>query len=383
MECLFKPSHHLLGKMLDEFVKNEVKPHAKRVDAEEIFPSKTIKKLGDYGLLGLPFPKAVGGAGGDEIAYALLIRKLSEACATTGVIVSAHTSLCAWPIYTYGSNHQKEVFLRPLLKGEKLGAFALTEPNAGTDASMQKTVAVDRGDHYELSGSKIFITNSGYADIYVVTALTDPAAKTRGISTFIVEKGMDGFTVGKKELKLGIRGSATSELILDKVKVPKENLLGQVNKGFKIAMSTLDGGRIGIAAQAVGIARGAIEETYRYTEERTQFGRPIQAFQNTQFKLAEMETTTEAAWLLTLQAAINKDLSRPYSKAAAMAKLNAATNAMTTTTECLQLFGGYGYTREYPIERMMRDAKITEIYEGTNEAQKMVIAGHMRKERSA
>ncbi|MFW6298488.1 MAG: acyl-CoA dehydrogenase family protein [Bacillota bacterium] len=383
MKSLFTTSHHLLEKMLDEFVENEVKPYAETVDAEEAFPSQTIKKLGEYGLMGLPFPKAVGGAGGDEIAYALLIKKLSEACATTGVIVSAHTSLCAWPIYKYGTEQQKETFLRPLLSGEKLGAFALTEPNAGTDASMQKTIAIDKGDHYELSGSKIFITNSGYADLYVITALTDPSAKTKGISTFIVEKGMEGFTVGKKEMKLGIRGSATSELILDKVKVPKENLLGKENKGFKIAMSTLDGGRIGIASQAVGIARGAIEETYRYTEERKQFGRPIQAFQNTQFKLAEMETSTEAAWLLTLQAAQNKDLGLSYSKAAAMAKLNAATNAMRTTTECLQLFGGYGYTREYPIERMMRDAKITEIYEGTNEAQKMVIAGHMRKERSA
>ncbi|MFP4077914.1 MAG: acyl-CoA dehydrogenase family protein [Candidatus Izemoplasmataceae bacterium] len=383
MRSLLRKSHHLLDAMLDEFVENEVRPIAKTVDSEEAFPENTVEKLANYGLLGLPFPKSVGGAGGDEIGYALLIKKLSEACATTGVIVSAHTSLCAWPIYAYGTEKQKERYLRPLLKGEKLGAFALTEPNAGTDASMQKTTAIDKGDHYELSGSKIFITNSGYADVYIVTAITDPSAKTKGISTFIVEKGMEGFTVGKKELKLGIRGSATSELILDKVKVPKENLLGKVNKGFKIAMTTLDGGRIGIAAQAVGIARGAIEETYRYTQERKQFGRPIQAFQNTQFKLAEMETSTEAAWLLTLQAAQNKDLGFDYSKEAAMAKLNAATNAMATTTECLQLFGGYGYTREYPLERMMRDAKITEIYEGTNEAQKMVIAGHMRKERSA
>ena len=380
---LFNESHRLLSKMLDDFVEHEVKPLAEKVDAEETFPVETIKKLGEKGLMGLPFPIDLGGAGGDEVAYALLIRKLSEACATTGVIVSAHTSLCAWPIYTYGTKTQKDRFLTPLLKGDKLGAFALTEPDAGTDASMQKTTAVDKGDHYELNGSKIFITNSGYADLYVVTALTDPEAKTKGISTFIVEKDMDGFSVGKKEMKLGIRGSATSELIFNKVKVPKENLLGKENKGFKIAMKTLDGGRIGIASQAVGIAMGAIDETYSYTSERKQFGKPIIGFQNTQFKLAEAETSTQAAWLLTLKAAQHKDMGISYAKEAAMAKLNAAQNAMKTTTDCLQLFGGYGYTREYPIERMMRDAKITEIYEGTNEAQKMVISGHMRKERSA
>jgi butyryl-CoA dehydrogenase len=381
MDWLMSRKHQLFDKMLKTFVDNEVRPIAKDIDEEERFPEETVRKMAKYGLMGIPFSEEAGGSGGDMLSYMLAVMRLSEACATTGVVLSAHTSLCAWPISQYGTDYQKEKYLRPLLEGTYLGAFGLTEPDAGTDASMQKTVALDKGDHYELTGSKFFITNAGYADIYVITALTDPKAKTRGISTFIIEKDMEGFTVGKKEMKMGIKGSSTSELIMNKVKVPKENLLGKENKGFSIAMKTLDGGRIGIAAQAVGIAKGAIDEAYAYVKERKQFGKAIGAFQNTQFTLADLETNTEAALMLTVQAAMLKDQGKPFSKQAAMAKLYAAQNAMNATTRALQLFGGYGFTREYDIERMMRDAKITEIYEGTNEAQKMVISGHMRKER--
>jgi len=381
MEWLMSRKHQLFDKMLKTFVDNEVRPIAKDIDEEERFPEETVRKMAKYGLMGIPFSEEAGGSGGDMLSYMLAVMRLSEACATTGVVLSAHTSLCAWPISQYGTDYQKEKYLRPLLEGTYLGAFGLTEPDAGTDASMQKTVALDKGDHYELTGSKFFITNAGYADIYVITALTDPKAKTRGISTFIIEKDMEGFTVGKKEMKMGIKGSSTCELIMNKVKVPKENLLGKENKGFSIAMKTLDGGRIGIAAQAVGIAKGAIDEAYAYVKERKQFGKAIGAFQNTQFTLADLETNTEAALMLTVQAAMLKDQGKPFSKQAAMAKLYAAQNAMNATTRALQLFGGYGFTREYDIERMMRDAKITEIYEGTNEAQKMVISGHMRKER--
>ena len=381
MDWLMSRKHQLFDKMLKTFVDNEVRPIAKDIDEEERFPEETVRKMAKYGLMGIPFSEEAGGSGGDMLSYMLAVMRLSEACATTGVVLSAHTSLCAWPISQYGTDYQKEKYLRPLLEGTYLGAFGLTEPDAGTDASMQKTVALDKGDHYELTGSKFFITNAGYADIYVITALTDPKAKTRGISTFIIEKDMEGFTVGKKEMKMGIKGSSTCELIMNKVKVPKENLLGKENKGFSIAMKTLDGGRIGIAAQAVGIAKGAIDEAYAYVKERKQFGKAIGAFQNTQFTLADLETNTEAALMLTVQAAMLKDQGKPFSKQAAMAKLYAAQNAMNATTRALQLFGGYGFTREYDIERMMRDAKITEIYEGTNEAQKMVISGHMRKER--
>ncbi len=381
MEFVMNEKHRLFDKMLKEFVEKEVKPIAKDVDEEERFPEETVRKMAEYGLMGIPFSEETGGSGGDMVSYMLAVMRLSQACATTGVVLSAHTSLCAWPISEYGTDAQKQKYLKPLLKGEYLGAFGLTEPDAGTDASMQKTIAVDKGDYYEISGSKFFITNAGYADIYVITALTDPEAKTRGISTFILEKDMEGFTIGKKEMKMGIRGSSTCELIMDKVKVPKTNLLGRLNKGFSVAMKTLDGGRIGIAAQAVGIAKGAIDEAYDYVKERKQFGKAIASFQNTQFTLADLETNTEAALLLTVQAALLKDQGKPFAKQAAMAKLHAAQNAMNVTTRALQLFGGYGFTREYDIERMMRDAKITEIYEGTNEAQKMVISGHMRKER--
>jgi butyryl-CoA dehydrogenase len=376
---MFSKEETLLHKLYQEFSVKEVKPLAKEVDETERFPRETVQKMKEIGMLGIPFSKDENGSGASYVSYIDAVMTLSKYCATTGIILSAHTSLCAAPIAKYGTKEQKEKYLHKLNDGTYLGAFGLTEPDAGTDAGSQKTVAVDKGDYYEITGSKIFITNAGEADIYIIFALTDPAARSRGISTFIVEKGMEGFSFGKKELKLGIRGSATKELILDHVKVPKENLLGKLNKGFKIALDTLDGGRIGVAAQAVGIAMGAIGEGVAYVKQRKQFGRPIASFQNTQFVLAELETKTQASYHMVMDAARKKDLGLPYSKESAMAKLIAAETAMEVTTKVVQLFGGYGYTREYPVERMMRDAKITEIYEGTSEVQKMVIASYLLK----
>ncbi len=379
MDFQIANEYAMLQQMYREFTENEVKPIASEVDEEERFPVETVEKLAKCGMLGIPFPKEVGGGGADNLAYAMAVEELSKACATTGVIVSAHTSLCAWPIYEFGTPAQKDKYLRPLLKGETLGAFGLTEPNAGTDAAAQQTTARDEGDHYILNGSKIFITNAGYADVYIIMAMTDKSLGTRGISAFIVEKEFEGFSVGKKEAKMGIKGSATCELIFEDCKVPKENMLGKINRGFGVAMKTLDGGRIGIAAQALGIAQGALDATVQYVKERKQFNRPISKFQNTQFTLADMDTKVEAARLLVYRAAKSKDQGKPYSNHAAMAKLFAAEVAMEVTTKAVQLHGGYGYTREYPVERMMRDAKITEIYEGTSEVQKMVIAANLLK----
>ena len=369
----------MLQKMYKEFADNEVKPFAQEVDEKEEFPIDTVKKLAKYGFMGIPFPKQYGGQGADNLAYAMAVEELSKVCGTTGVIVSAHTSLCAAPIYEFGTEAQKQKYLTPLAKGEKLGAFGLTEPNAGTDASGQQTTAVLDGDEYIINGSKIFITNAGYADTYIVMAMTDKSKGTKGISAFIVEKGTEGFSIGKQEHKLGIKGSATCELVFENCRIPKENLLGKEGKGFGIAMKTLDGGRIGIAAQALGIAQGAIDETVSYVKERRQFGKPISYFQNTQFQVADMSTKTEAARMLVYKAAKTKDLGVTFSKEAAMAKLYASETAMEVTTKAVQLHGGYGYTREYPVERMMRDAKITEIYEGTSEVQRMVIAANVLK----
>ncbi len=377
MDFTLSKEHTLLQEMYRKFVENEVKPLAEEVDEEERFPVETVEKLAKYGFLGIPFPKEYGGQGADNLAYAMAVEELSKACGTTGVIVSAHTSLCASPIYEFGTEEQKQKYLTPLAKGEKLGAFGLTEPGAGTDAAMQQTKAVLDGDNYILNGTKIFITNAGPAEIYIIIAMTDKSKGTRGCSAFIVEKSFPGFTVGKKEKKMGIRGSATCELIMENCIVPKENLLGKEGQGFKIAMKTLDGGRIGIAAQGLGLAEGAVEETIKYTKERKQFKKSIASFQNTQFQLADMHTKNEAARLLVYQAARAKDAKAPYSHLAAMAKLFASEVSSDVTRRCVQLFGGYGYTREYPVERMMRDAKITEIYEGTSEVQKMVIAAHL------
>lgn len=365
----------LVRQMVREFAVNEVKPIAAEIDETERFPMENVKKMAELGMMGIPFPKELGGAGGDVLSYIITVEELSKACATHGVIVSAHTSLCASLLYENGTPSQKEKYLIPLAKGEKIGAFGLTEPGAGTDAAGQQTTAVLDGDNYILNGSKIFITNGGVADTFIVFAMTDKKMGTKGISAFIVEKGFPGFSIGKKEDKLGIRASSTTELIFENCVVPKENLIGKEGKGFGIAMKTLDGGRIGIAAQALGIAEGAYEESVKYMKERKQFGRSLSAFQGLQWMIAEMETKIEAAKLLVYKAAWLKQNKLPYSVDAAKAKLFAAEVAMDVTTKAVQLHGGYGYTKEYPVERMMRDAKITEIYEGTSEVQKMVIAG--------
>jgi butyryl-CoA dehydrogenase len=379
MDFSLNKREELFLQMIREFAENEVKPLAAEVDEQERFPMETVQKMAKIGIMGIPIPVEYGGQGGTNQMYIMAVEELSRVCATTGVIVSAHTSLCMNPILEFGTEEQKQKYLPKLASGEWIGAFGLTEPNAGTDAAMQQTTAVLDGEEWVLNGSKIFITNAGYAHVYVIMAMTDKSKGTKGISAFIVEKDTPGFSIGKKEKKLGIRGSATCELIFENCRIPKANLLGELGKGFKIAMMTLDGGRIGIASQALGIAQGAMDVTVKYTKERKQFGKAIAAFQNTQFQMANLETRVQAARLLVRQAAYKKDMHLPYSVDAAMAKLFAAETAMEVTTKCLQFHGGYGYTREYEIERMMRDAKITEIYEGTSEVQRMVIAGKLFK----
>ena len=378
MDFSLSKEHQLLQQMLRSFAETEVKPLAQEVDEEVRVPFETVEKMKRYGILGIPFPKQYGGQGGDILAYILAMEELSKVCATTSVILAAHTSLCSNPIYEFGTEEQKQKYLVPLAKGEKIGAFGLTEAGAGTDAAGQQTKAVLEGDHYVLNGSKIFITNAGFADVFIIIAMTDKSKGTRGISAFIVEKDFPGFSVGKHEKKMGIKGSSTCELIMENCIVPKENLLGQEGKGYSIAMKTLDSGRIGIAAQALGIGEGALQETIGYVRERKQFNRRISQFQNTQFELASMKADLDAAQLLVYRAAWAKDNGQPYGHLAAIAKLFAADTASDVTRRCLQLYGGYGYTRDYPIERMMRDAKITEIYEGTSEVQKMVIASHLK-----
>ncbi len=368
--------YELFTNLVKEFTENEVKPLAHEVDEEERFPEETVKKMAECGLLGINVPQELGGAGGDMKMYITAVETLSKACATTGVILSAHTSLCVAPIMDFGTPAQKEKYIPKLASGEWLGAFGLTEPNAGTDAKNQQTTAVLDGDNYVINGTKIFITNGGKADVYVIFAMTDKSLGLKGITAFIVEASTPGFSIGKKELKMGIRGSSTCELVFENMVVPKENILGKIGEGYKIAMKTLDGGRIGIAAQALGIAEGALEETIKYVKERKQFGMPIAKQQNTQFQIADMATKVRAAKHLVFDAAEAKQNKSPeLSVKAAMAKLFAAEVAMEVTTKAVQLHGGYGYTRDYPVERMMRDAKITEIYEGTSEVQRMVISG--------
>ena len=384
MDFMLTKQHEMARTLFKEFAEKEVKPLAQEVDETEVFPRGTVEKMAKAGFLGIPVPKEYGGQGCDPLTYAMCVEELSKVCGTTGVIVSAHTSLCCDPIMTYGTEEQKQKYLVPLAKGEKLGAFGLTEPGAGTDAQGQQTKAVLDGDEWVLNGSKIFITNGKEADVYVIFAVTSVVTDAKGrskkmISAFIVEKGTPGFTFGTKEKKMGIRGSSTYELIFTDCRIPKENLLGQEGKGFGIAMHTLDGGRIGIAAQALGIAEGALDRTVEYVKERQQFGRAIGAFQNTQFQLADMATKVEAAQLLVYKAAMAKATQKEYGFEAAQAKLYAAEVAMEVTTKAVQLHGGYGYTREYDVERMMRDAKITEIYEGTSEVQRMVISAALLK----
>lgn len=370
-----KMKNALLTELFQKFALEHVKPLAREIDEEERFPEVTVKKMGAQGLLALTINESYGGVGASTADYINAVRILSRYCATTGVILSAHSSLCVDPIMKYGTEEQKAKYLPRLASGQSLGAFGLTEPNAGTDAGSQQTKAVLEGDEYVITGNKIFITNAIYADIYIIFALTEPSLGTKGISAFIVEKGLPGFSFGAKEKKMGIRGSSTTELILDHVRVPKSALLGPLNGGFGVAMGTLDGGRIGIAAQALGIAEGAFERVVEYVKKRIQFGKPISAFQNTQFKIAEMRTKIKAGELLLEAAAADKDNGTNYNESAAIAKLYNSRIAVEVCDDALQLLGGYGYIRDYEIERMYRDAKITEIYEGTSEVQKMVIAG--------
>ena len=388
MDFTLKKEHEMARQLFKDFAEKEVKPLAQEVDEEERFPRETVEKMGKYGFMGIPVPKEYGGQGCDTLTYAMCVEELSKVCGTTGVIVSAHTSLCIDPILTFGTEEQKQKYLPDLAAGKKVGAFGLTEPGAGTDAQGQQTKAVLDGDEWVLNGSKCFITNGKEADVYVIFAVTGKVEKRgkmlKEISAFIVEKGTPGFTFGVKEKKMGIRGSSTYELIFTDCRIPKANLLGQQGKGFNIAMHTLDGGRIGIASQALGLAEGALETTIAYVKERKQFGKAIGSFQNTQFQLADMATKVEAAKLLVYKAALKKDEYKKnpkvsYSFEAAQAKLYAAEVAMEVTTKAVQLHGGYGYIREYDVERMMRDAKITEIYEGTSEVQRMVISANLLK----
>ena len=384
MDFALDKKHEMARTLFKEFAENEVKPLAQEVDETEKFPRETVTKMQKLGFMGIPVPKEYGGQGCDPLTYVMCVEELSKVCGTTGVIVSAHTSLCADPIMTYGTEEQKQKYLVPLANGTKLGAFGLTEPGAGTDAQGCQTKAVLDGDEWVLNGSKCFITNGKEADIYIIIAVTSvtedkKGRKKKNFSAFIVEKDTPGFTFGTKEKKMGIRGSATYELIFQDCRIPKENLLGPEGRGFPIAMHTLDGGRIGIAAQALGIAEGALETTINYVKERKQFGRAIAAQQNTQFVLADMATKVEAAKMLVYKAAMAKATQKTYSFEAAQAKLFAAEVAMEVTTKAVQLHGGYGYIREYDVERMMRDAKITEIYEGTSEVQRMVISGALLK----
>ncbi|MDE6759575.1 MAG: acyl-CoA dehydrogenase [Lachnospiraceae bacterium] len=386
MDFTLSKKHEMAQTLFREFAEKEVKPLAQEIDEEHRFPRETVEKMAKAGFLGIPVPKEFGGQGCDPLTYAMCVEELSKVCGTTGVIVSAHTSLCVDPIQTYGTPEQKEKYIPDLASGKKLGAFGLTEPGAGTDAQGQQTKAVLDGDEWVLNGSKCFITNGKEADVYIVIAVTGKIEKRgrvqKEISAFIVEKGTPGFTFGTKENKMGICASSTYELIFTDCRIPKENLLGAKGKGFGIAMHTLDGGRIGIAAQALGIAEGALETTINYVKERKQFGRSIAQFQNTQFQLADMATKVEAAKLLVYKAAMKKGEYQngakvSYSVEAAMAKLYAAEVAMEVTTKAVQLHGGYGYIKEYDVERMMRDAKITEIYEGTSEVQRMVISANL------
>ena len=385
MDVKLSKEQQMLQKLFREFAENEVKPIAADVDEEERFPEETVKKMAKLGMMGIYLPKEYGGAGADILSYVMAVEELSKVCGTTGVIVSAHTSLCCAPIFENGTEEQKKYYLPKLCSGEWIGAFGLTEPGAGTDAQGQQTTAVknENGD-WVLNGSKIFITNAGYAHVFVVMAITGVRTDKRGrtskeITAFIVERTDPGFSVGKHEKKMGIRGSSTCELIFEDCVIPADRMLGKQGKGFALAMKTLDGGRIGIASQALGLAEGAIQETIAYTKERVQFGRPIAKQQNTQFELADMYARTEAAKYLVYAAAMKKQNHEPYTVDAAMAKLVAAETASDVTRRCVQLFGGYGYTRDYPVERMMRDAKITEIYEGTSEVQRMVISGAILK----
>jgi len=379
MDFKLSEEHEMLRKMVRDFAENEVAKTAAERDETETFDRSIFDQMAELGLTGIPWPEEYGGIGADYLSYVIAVEELSRVDASIGVTLSAHTSLACWPIYKFGTEEQKQKFLRPMAEGKKIGAYGLTEPGSGSDAGAMRTTAKRDGDHYIINGNKIFITNGGEADIYVVFALTNPELKHKGTTAFIIEKGTPGFSFGKKEKKLGIRSSPTLELIFEDCRVPAENVLGEEGQGFKIAMMTLDGGRNGIAAQAVGIAQGALDAAIAYAKERKQFGKPIGAQQGIGFKFADMATKVEAARLLTYQAAWLESNGLPYGQASAMSKLFAGDTAMEVTTEAVQVFGGYGYTKDYPVERFMRDAKITQIYEGTNEIQRLVISRALLK----
>jgi butyryl-CoA dehydrogenase len=379
MEFSYSREQQMVKKMVKTFAETEIEPIAAEIDEKAIYPFETVAKLGELGLMGMPFPQELGGAGTDYLTYIMAIEEVSKVDASHGVIIQTHNALCCWPIFTYGTEEQKQKYLPDLLSGKKLGAFGLTEPNAGTDAAGTQTKAVDMGDHWVLNGSKIFISGGGVADVYVIMAMTDKSKGTKGISAFIVEKGTPGFSFPKHENKMGIRGSLAAELVFEDCCIPKENLLGPLGKGFKVAMTSLDVGRLGIAAQALGIAQGAFDQTVKYMKQRKQFGKTLDKFQALAFEMAAMKTRIDGARYLLYDACNIRDRGLPPSVAAAEAKLACSEAAMYVTTKAVQFHGGYGYIKDYPVERMMRDAKITEIYEGTSEVMKMVMAGEIFK----
>jgi len=379
MDFSYSREQQMVKKMIKEFAEKEIAPIAEELDAEAKYPYETVAKLGELGVMGMPFPQEYGGAGSDYVTYVMAVEEMSKVCAAHGVIVQTHVALCCWPIFTYGTEEQKRKYLPDLMSGKKLGAFGLTEPNAGTDAAMQQTKAIDKGDHWLLNGTKIFISGGGIAEIYVIMAMTDKSKGIKGISSFIVEKGIPGFSIGKKENKMGIRGSIAAELVFEDCIVPKENLLGGLGNGFKVAMTSLDVGRLGIGAQALGIAQGAFDQTVKYMKQRKQFGKSLDKFQALAFEMAEMRTRIDGARLLLYNAAYRRQKGLPSTVEAAQAKLACSETAMYVATKAVQFHGGYGYIKDYPVERMMRDAKITEIYEGTSEVMKMVISGDIFK----
>ncbi len=379
MDYLLTEEQNMLRDMVSQFGKDEIAPNARELQENSIFPKEVISKLSELGVMGIAYPDQYGGAGMDFVSYMTAIEAISRYCASTGVIVSAHSSLALDPIFRFGNEEQKMKYMPDMCSGHKIGCLGLTEPGAGSDAGAIKTTAKLDGDEWVLNGTKLFITNGEEAEIAVVIALTDPEQKTRGISAFVVEKGTPGYSVGKHEHKLGIRSSSTTELIFEDCRIPKGNLLGELNKGFKIAMVTLDGGRLGIASQALGIARASIEDSVNYAKEREQFGRPIAKLQAIQWMLADMKTEYDAAWLLTYRASLLKDQGKPYSAEAAMAKLKASEVASFCANKAIQIHGGYGYTKEFDVERYLRDAKITEIYEGTSEVMRLVISASLLK----
>ncbi|ROL58352.1 acyl-CoA dehydrogenase [Bacteroidetes/Chlorobi group bacterium Naka2016] len=379
MDYLLTEEQKMLREMVSKFAKEKIAPVAADNERNHRFPWDIIREAGELGLMGIAYPQEYGGAGMDFVSYFLAIEEISRWCASTGVIISAHSSLVCDPIYRFGTEEQKRKYLPDLLSGKKIGSFSLTEAQAGSDAGNTKTTAVKVGNKWILNGSKLFATNGAEADIFVLIASTDPGKKTKGVTAFIVEKDMPGYRIGKIERKLGIRASSTAEIILENVEVPEENLLGELNQGFKVAMVTLDGGRLGIAAQALGIARACIEDSVKYAKERVQFDQPIANFQAIQWMLADMWMEYNAAWLLTWRASWMKDQGLPYSVEASMAKLKASEVAMDAARKAIQIHGGYGYTEDFNVERYYRDAKITEIYEGTSEIQRLIISRHLLK----